>query len=387
MANRNALTQKLGLHSLWLTAVGLLLLSGCGGSLKLTEIKSSSDKPSNVAVYFKVEDGNEPVGGLTADQFRIYEDGSLVSQFESKQTILNPTVAASHYTLLLVDMSGSISESGSTDSVVEAATAFTENVEKNQKVGVYAFDGSENLYPISPFTNSGAAAKSAIQSLKSFKARDPSTNLNGAVVKGIEELKSQLSRAEHPMRFGTVVVFTDGTDRANRVKLDDMQKAVDEAEYDMFAIGLGAEIKEDQIGKVGKDGTAMASDKSQVTAAFDKIAKRIDSKMRSYYLLSYCTPARSGEHEVEIEAIAPGPDGKGERKGRLRTKFDSTGFGPNCDPNRPPKFDTSKGEALAPKKDEPKSSGVKASGSVQVKGNASGGTQQKPVKPGEDFNP
>lgn len=385
MANHALVTPAAGPRALWTTVVALLLLCGCGGGLTLTEIKSSADKPSNVAVYFKVEDGKEPVGGLTADQFRIYEDGSLVSQFESKQTILNPTVAASHYTLLLVDMSGSISESGSTDSVVEAATAFTENVEKYQKVGVYAFDGSDQLYPIAPFSNSAASAKAGIQSLKSFKPRDPSTNLNGAVVKGLEELKSSLSRAEHPMRFGTLVVFTDGTDRANRVKLEDMEKAVGDTEYDVFAIGLGVEIKEDQVGKVGKDGTAMASDKGQVTQAFDKIAKRIDSKMKAYYLLSYCSPARAGEHEVEIEAIAPGPDGKGERKGRLRTKFDAAGFAPNCDPNRPPKFDTSKGEALAPKSDgaSKPSGGVKASGSVQVKGSA--GSQ--PVKPGDDFNP
>ena len=360
--------------------------AGCGGGLNLTPIRSTSEKPSNVAVYFKVERSkDEPVGGLTADQFQIYEDGSLVSKYESKQTILNPTVAASHYTMLLIDMSGSISESGSTDSVVEAATAFTENVEKYQKVGVYAFDGSDQLYPISPFTNSAASATAGIKSLKSFKARDPSTNLNGAVVKGLSELQNALSHAEHPMRFGTLVVFTDGTDRAARVPLDDMRKAVNDSEYDVFGIGLGAEIKEDQIKQVGKNGTAMAQDKTQVTQAFDTIAKRIGSQMKAYYLLSYCSPSRAGEHEVQIEAIAPGQDGKGESRGRLSQRFDATGFGPNCDPNRPPKFDTSKGDALAPKDNqEPKKPAATSTGTVKV---APSGGQSKPVKPGDDFNP
>src|SRR5690348_2419061 len=112
-----------------LGVAALLGTSGCSAGLKLTPIKSTQNKPSNVAVYFKVQTSSgEPVGGLAAEQFRIYEDGSLVSQYESKQTILNPEVAASHYTLLLVDMSGSVAESGNRDSVVEAASTFTDRV-------------------------------------------------------------------------------------------------------------------------------------------------------------------------------------------------------------------------------------------------------------------
>ena len=37
-----------------------------------------------------------------------------------------------------------------------------------------------------------------------------------------------------------LVVFTDGTDRAARVSDEDMQTAVDETPYEVFAIGLGA---------------------------------------------------------------------------------------------------------------------------------------------------
>src|SRR5271154_2250053 len=122
-----------------------LFATGCGAGLRLTPIRATSNKPSNVVVYFKVEHHKEPIGGLTADSFKIYEDGDLVSQYESKQTILNPEVAASHYTLLLVDMSGSITDSGAVDTLVDAAGAFAERVEgqKQQKVAVYAFAGEE----------------------------------------------------------------------------------------------------------------------------------------------------------------------------------------------------------------------------------------------------
>jgi hypothetical protein len=337
-----------------LAAAGVLIFTGCRGSgLDVRLVRSATAKPGNVAVYFRVDqtDGT-PVGGLKEENFKIYEDDGLISEFESKQTILNPKVAASHYTLLLVDMSGSISKSGQASAVVDAASEFTEKVEKFQKVGVYAFDGSTDLYPIVPFTNSGGAARGGIKSLGGFQPKDPSTNLHGAVVKGLDTLKSELARAEHPLRFGTLVVFTDGTDHAGRVSRDDMMKAVKESEYDIFAIGLGAEISERDLGEVGRNGTAMAKDREAVKQAFDQIAQKIQGYSERYYLLSYCTPARAGEHDVRLEAISK--TDSSERHGSLTYRFKADSFGPGCDPNTPPSFDVTKGDAIASKGDREK---------------------------------
>src|SRR5215471_4491708 len=111
--------------------IALFLLSplaGCAG-LHPQLVQASVQKPSNVAVYFTVDRSNgTPVPGLTAEQFHIYEDDKLVSPYESKQTILNPEVAAMHYTLLLVDMSGSVTKSGSVPMLEEAASKFTQRV-------------------------------------------------------------------------------------------------------------------------------------------------------------------------------------------------------------------------------------------------------------------
>lgn len=358
----------------------LAVLAGCkSGGLKLTHVRSAHKKPSNVAVYFKVEtSGGEPVGGLTADQFVIYEDGKVVSQYESKQTIINPEAAASHYTLLLVDMSGSISESGESSTVVDAATAFTERVEKFQKVGVYAFDGSEDLHPIAPFTSSAGGATAAVKRLESFKAKDPSTNLHGAIIKGLEELDKALEKAENPMRFGTLVVFSDGTDRASRVSESEMRDAISDTDYDVFAIGLGAEMSEEQLDDIGKNGTAMAADRGAVVNAFDTIAQRIEDLTKSYYLLSYCSPARAGEHEVRIEAVVK--EGDRERKGSVDTRFDAAGFETGCNPEQLPDFDIKSGDAVSEEEQDrkPKGTGARARPSGRGKASASGGA---------DFNP
>src|SRR5580658_8589966 len=117
-----------------LAAASSASLVACATGLRLGLVRSSARRPSNVAVYFTVDTSDKkPVPGLTADKFIIYEDRGKVSEFESKQTILNPQIAASHYTLLLVDMSGSVVESGNRDSVVEAAGTFADRVEKSQK--------------------------------------------------------------------------------------------------------------------------------------------------------------------------------------------------------------------------------------------------------------
>jgi hypothetical protein len=312
-------------------ALTLVALSvGCAG-LKPQLVQATAQKPSNVAVYFTVDRrSGDPVPGLTAEQFHIYEDDKLVSPYESKQTILNPEVAAMHYTLLLMDMSGSVTESGSVPILEEAASKFTDRVGKFQQTAIYAFDGRPEIIPIRGF----AGGHAGVGSLGGFRSKDPSTNLNGAVVEAVKVLEKQLERSPVPLRFGTLVVFTDGTDHAHRVSHDDLMKSLDDVNFDVFVIGVGAEIDEHELKAIGKSGAALSKDPSTVGKSFDDIAARIEGYSKRFYLLSYCSPARAGEHELRVEPFTP--DGK---KGDVTYRFKADGFGPNCDPNRKPSFD------------------------------------------------
>ncbi|MEW5742549.1 MAG: VWA domain-containing protein [Myxococcota bacterium] len=308
--------------------VTLLVLQGCAG-LRPRLIDASIQKPSNVAVYFTVDTSNgEPVPGLTAEQFRIYEDDRLVSPFESKQTILNPEVAARHYTLLLLDMSGSVTRSGQLPALQAAVDRFTERVSKLQDTAVYAFDGRAELIPLRGF------GPPAPLNLSGFTTKDPSTNLHGAIVKGVEVLAKQLEKSPVPLRFGTLVVFTDGTDHANRATRDQARQAIDSVDFDTFMIGVGAEIDEDGLRALSRSGAALSKDPSTVGAQFERIAERIEGFSKRFYLLSYCSPARAGRHRLTIEPFTPSG-----ATGKLEHEFDATGFGPECDPNRKPAFD------------------------------------------------
>jgi hypothetical protein len=305
---------------------------GCAG-LKPTLVDASVQKPSNVAVYFTVDtSGGDPVPGLGAEQFRIYEDDRLVSPFESKQTILNPEVAAMHYTLLLVDMSGSVTQSGSLPALEEAAGKFTQRVGQYQQTAIYAFDGRPEIVPVRGFSSGGAGGGAGV--LSSFHSKDPSTNLHGAVVEAIKVLEHQLKRSPVPLRFGTLVIFTDGTDHAHRVSRADLMSALDQVDFEVFVIGVGAEIDESELKAIGRSGAALSREPGAVGVSFDQIAARIEGYSKRFYLLSYCSPARAGEHELKVVPVAT--DG---RKGSLRYRFNADGFGPTCDPNRRPAFD------------------------------------------------
>jgi hypothetical protein len=306
------------------------LASGCVG-LNLQMVDRSVQRPSNIAVYFTVDTTRgEPVADLTPADFRIYEDGQPVSVFESRQTILQPEVAAAHYTLLLVDMSGSVVGSPDMEKVVSGASAFANQVGRYQKLGVFAFDGSPHVTQLVPF---GAGNPDGIsRALSSYQPRDPSTNLNGAVVEAIKLLEHQMSQATVPLRFGTLVVFTDGTDHAARVSREALAGAVNEASVEIYAIAVGAEVNDREIRTVGRNGTFTSKNPADVQRGFAEIGARIEGLSKRYYLLSYCSPARAGSHNVEIEAV------KGGHRGRLGYDFKADGFGPNCDPNQKPAF-------------------------------------------------
>ena len=344
-----------------------LSLAGC--ALTVTRLNSAQKKPNNVWVFFTVEKGDEPVAGLQAQDFQIYEDNELVSVYESKQVIQNPEVAAVMYTMLLLDVSGSITESGSTDSLVDAAELFTDRVGKTQKVGVYAFDGEKDIKSVVPFTESEGAAVGGLEGLRSYKAKDPSTNLHGAVIEGLKELKKQLDKEKKPLKFGTLVVFSDGTDRAARFSRDEMKSEINKDVYDdyeMYAIGVGAEIKKAGLEDIGTDGTELATEQAEVKTAFERVAERIEKHTKRFYLLSYCTPARKGKHEVRITANSK-KDPKG--KGSLEWEFNADGFGPppDCDPNAPPSFPLkTNGQPV-----EGGDSGGSGGASVKVKASAS----------------
>ena len=116
-------------------------------------------------------------------------------------------------------MCGSVVDSGEMPALIQAASTFGDRVGPYQKVAVYTFDGSPHLTQVVGF---GGNVRGGVGALATRRPRDPSTNLNGAVIEGVKVLQQQMEHAPVPLRFGTLVVFTDGTDRAHRASIEDV---------------------------------------------------------------------------------------------------------------------------------------------------------------------
>jgi hypothetical protein len=119
-----------------------------------------------------------------------------------------------------------------------------------------------------------------------------------------------------------------------------MKKEIDDERYRhfrLYAVGFGANAKAAPLGRIGRDGHQLVAGEASLGGAFEQLAGRIEGQRQRMYLLSYCTPARGGEHAVRIEARTRGEQ---PRAGSARTKFVADGFGtpPECDPHARPRF-------------------------------------------------
>ena len=188
-----------------------------------------------------------------------------------------------------------------------------------------------------------------MQQLATFKPKDPSTNLNGAVVKALDELDNALGKATQPLKFGTLVVFTDGTDRANRVPGADMQQHIREKPFDVFAIGLGAEIKPDQLAEHRQERHGDGRRQERHREGVRRRAARRSRRARKQLLPALLLLARArrqarGPHRGRREGQPERQRDIGQPEERLRRHRLRAGLRPE----HPADFDVTRGDALAP---------------------------------------
>ncbi len=70
-----------------------------------------------------------------------------------------------------------------------------------------------------------------------------------------------------------------------------------------------------------------------------------------HYLVFYCSPARAGKRRLRLDVTHTSTEGD-TRKGSVTVDFDATGFGPGCDPSKPPHFGSANLEADSDSKPE-----------------------------------
>ena len=316
---------------------------GFGDNQLLLSIQDQfTSLPGKISVFFKVTDtdGN-PVTGLTAEQFTIYEQGrnddcfNTISNSESLARISPKSQVFANSTILVLDLSNSVL-SNSLDELKSASVGFINTVMPTEeaesfRMAIYWFDGEDQLHLLQELTSSSAELVAAVEGISTDISNDPSTDLYGAVIKATDLAEDLLTEnlGNEVIGAASVVLFTDGTDQASRYSEEMALMSVTEANRNIsfFSIGLGAEIDPDILQQIGKTFSAFAGNEGELEDVFNDISRRVAEQANSFYLFEYCTPKRdgSGENNLAIQVV------NGDREGAVQTSFDASGFSGGCE--------------------------------------------------------
>ncbi|MEM1322457.1 MAG: VWA domain-containing protein, partial [Bacteroidota bacterium] len=293
--------------------------------------------PSRVSVFFRVEDtAGNPVSGLTEENFTLFEQGRnddnelLLSKDEATRVISDNRQVFSYNNILVLDLSGSVLNN-SLEQLKASANNFVDDViavngNSSASLGVWWFNGRNELHELIDFTSDKDALHEAINSIDPSISTDNSTDLFGAVLKSTQLAKSKLAENEITgiLSAVSVVVFTDGTDQAARYSREEAYTAVDNAPQGIhfYTIGLGNEIDDTVLKRIGKSSSVFADDTAALDQKFEEIAGLISDEANSYYLFEYCTPKRDGSGISDLHMVVK----KDGAIGRKITQFDATGF-------------------------------------------------------------
>jgi hypothetical protein len=312
------------------------LTQGCMlGGVRVQEVATSAQKPANVAVYLAISKGDAPLTGLSEKNFHVFEDGQELTPEQTQQVLLPRDQAAVHRALLLLDMSGPVTEGDTRHNIAMAAARFVSRAHTAQPVTVYAFDGGPSIKLVGEFAQ-GTEEISEMPQLEGYAQTDTSSNINSAIIESLAQLDARLMSAQKPIRIGSLVVFGRGPDLAGRVADSKMTEALDESKDLVFSIGI-KDVPGFHASRIGKTGTFEADSPASLVHAFDEAGGRVGDMVSRYYLLAYCSPARAGQRSVRVRVVTTDEEGK-EISGSASMDVDATGFTSGCNPSDRPRF-------------------------------------------------
>ncbi len=238
----------------------------------------------------------ESVAGLTAVDFRVYDDGRLqpITLFRSGEVAL--TVG------LIVDHSQSMRSK--LPAVNGAIAAFAEAGRADDELFVVGFNDRALLHPLpdgTPFTSDAAALSAALD------AATPAgmTALYDAVALGLRHLPAGRSDRK------ALIVVTDGGDNASQLKYSQVRELARASEAVIYGVGLtGAQSQEENpeaLKRLCRDSGGVAHFPT-TQADISKAVRDIARDLRTQYTIGFAPAANSARHgfrSVKVAVVSP----------------------------------------------------------------------------------
>ena len=320
----------------------LLLATGCirAGSVEVSQVALVARKPANVAVVVAVNREERGVTYLTARNFRVSENGMPLDSAQIDLRLLPASAVIARHVALLIDMSRPLDDERRSQLCNGLAT-LVGNLRHRQSVSLYAFDGSEQAQFVAEFPrNIGdklTQTDLGLAKLLGFHPRDTSTSLYSAIMDTAKKLDHTMATDKQPLHRGTIVVIAQNPDLTGRVSEPEARKFVQDSPHNYFLLTVGKWATQTDVSWLGKTQALQAASFNTMSSPLEAIADSVENDFFRFYVVSYCTPARTGTRELTLDVTAS--DDKGQSQtGRTSAAFEAKDFGPNCHSNTTPSF-------------------------------------------------
>ncbi len=277
--------------------------------IEINEVFTTETEPAGVRTVFQIFDCNgSPIVDLTNQKLQVLLDGDEIRTEGDVTQVLTQKVHFEQYTLILLDMSDSIVNTGSLQPMVSAVRRVVRKlVTQGVQVAIYRFAGPTYFAEVQDFTTDEGALNLSLDELAKSKGLG-TTDLYGSIPRAINVLESAGSHDVLTTR--TLVLFTDGTDEAMASTSKSALASIKSSEAYVFTLGLGGDVDQEELRSFGKDRFEWAEDSNKLETAFDAITTHIYNLARSYYLVAICSPRVGGTHNMTIVVERNGDTGQ-----------------------------------------------------------------------------
>jgi len=328
-----------------------LVATGCvrPGAMEISPVALSARKPANVALVMAVNRDGRGVTYLTAKDFRVSENGVPLDSGQVDLRLLPASTVMARHVALLVDMSRPLDDD-KRSALFNGLAGLVGNLRHRQPVSLYAFDGSEQAQFVAQFPrNIGdklTQTDLGLAKLLEFHPKDTSTSLYSAIMDTAKKLDQVMSgdgsptippRPKQPLRRGTVIVIAQNPDLAGRVSEPEARKFVEDSPHNYFLLTVGTWATQTDISWLGKTQALQAASFVTMSTPLAAIAESVENDFFRFYVVSYCTPARTGARQVTVEVTSTDEQGHSHR-GSFDTSFEAKDFGTHCHSNVTPSF-------------------------------------------------
>jgi len=293
-----------------------------------------------VAVVVAVNRQGRGVTYLTARNFRVSENGVPLESSQVDLRLLPASAVIARDVALLVDMSRPLDDERRSQLFNGLAT-LVGSLRHRQSVSLYAFDGSEQAQFVAVFKrNMGdqlTQTDLGLAKLLEFHPRDTSTSLYSAIMDTAKKLDHTMAGEKQPLHRGTVIVIAQNPDLTGRFSEPEARQFVQSSPHNYFLLTVGQWATQTDVSWLGKTQALQAASFNTMRTPLEAIADSVENDFFRYYVVSYCTPARTGTRQLTLEVTAADEVGQSQ-SGSTTATFEAKDFEATCRSNASPRF-------------------------------------------------